>query len=162
MGLLKLYKSFLNLRDLPTIYGTIDSSASHSFYNQKLIDVGFVTVWDLFDSHGNFKQLCYPQHAHLSPIDHYFLLTLFNAISKEWHRLLKRNENAALLHDCCVDLDSFSLHLGEEKLDVEKIQSKLLYETFCSKISSNPTSMKKYTQRHLNYTGKEYFLCPLK
>ena len=57
--------------------------------------------------------------------------------------MLKTNENAALLHDCYADLDSFSLHLGGEKVDVEKIQSKLLYEKFSSKISSNPTSMKK-------------------
>ena len=60
--------------------------------------------------------------------------------------MLKTNENAALFHDCYVDLDSFSLHLGGEKLDVEKMQSKLFYETFSSKISSNPTSMKKYNE----------------
>ena len=58
--------------------------------------------------------------------------------------MLKTNENAALLHDCYVDLDSFSVHLGGEKLDVEKIQSKLLYETFSSIRSSSHTSMKKY------------------
>ena len=87
-------------------------------------------------------------------MDHYFLFSLFCGIPEEWRRLLKTNENAALLHDCYVDLDSFSLHLGGEKVDVEKIQSKLLYETFSSKISSNATSMKKYNemfkQRHLN------------
>ena len=59
---------------------------------------------------------------------------------------IKTNENAALLHDCYVDLDSFLLHLGGEKLDVGKIQSKLLYEMFSSKISPNPTSMKKYNE----------------
>ena len=117
-----------------------------SVNNQKLIDVGVITVWNLLDSHGNFKQLCFLQHTHLSPIDHYFLFSLCNAIPEEWRRLLKINENGALLHDCYVDLDSFSLRLGGEKLDVEKIQSKLLYETFSSKMSSNPTSMKKYNE----------------
>ena len=119
---------------------------SRSVSNPKLIDVGIITVRNLLDSHGNFKQLFYLQHAHLSPIDHYFLFSLFYAIPEEWRRLLKTNENAALLHDCYVDLDSFSLRLGGEKVDVEKIQSKLLYETFSSKISSNPTSMKKYNE----------------
>ena len=75
---------------------------------------------------GKARLRIYLQHAHLSPIDHYFLFNLFCAIPEEWRRLLKTNENAALLHDCYVDLDSFSLHLGGEKLDVEKIQSKLL------------------------------------
>ena len=110
---------------------------SRSVFNQKLIDVGIITVRNLLDSHGNFKQLFYLQHAHLSPIDHYFLFSLFCAIPEECRRLL---------HDCYVDLDSFSLHLGGEKLDVEKIQSKLFYETFSSKISCNPTSMKKYKE----------------
>ena len=69
--------------------------------------------------------------------------------------LLKPKENAAFFsHDCYVDLDSFSLRLGGEKLDVETIQSKLLYATFSSKISSNPTTMKNITkcstQRHSN------------
>ena len=79
-------------------------------------------------------------------MDHYFLFSLFCAIPEEWRRLLKTNENAALLHDCFVDLDTFSLHLGGKRVDVEKIQSKQLYETFSSKISSNPTSMKKYKE----------------
>ena len=93
--------------------------------NQKLIDVGIITVWNLLDSHGNFKQLFYLQHAHVSPIDNYFLFSLFCAIPEEWRRLLETNENAAPLHDRYVDLDSFSLHLGGAKVDVEKIQSKL-------------------------------------
>ena len=55
---------------------------SRSLNNQKLTDVGFITVWDLVESYGNFKQLCYLQHAQLSPID-YFLFSLFNAIPEE-------------------------------------------------------------------------------
>ena len=120
---------------------------SRSVFNQKLIEVGIITIRKLLDSHGNFKQIFYLQHAHLSPTDHYFLFSLFCAIPEEWRRLLKTNENADILHDCYVDLDSFSLHLGGKKVDVEKIQSKQLYETFSSKISSNPTSMKKYNER---------------
>ncbi|XP_044170625.1 uncharacterized protein LOC122954675 [Acropora millepora] len=119
---------------------------SRSVYNQKLIDVGVITVRNLLDSHGNLKQFGYLQHEHLSPIDHYFLFSLFSAIPKEWRRLFKTKENAALLHNNFVDLDSFSLRLGGEKLDVKEIQSKLLYATFSCKTSSNPTSMKKYNE----------------
>ena len=60
--------------------------------------------------------------------------------------MFKTKENAALLHDNFVDLDSFSLRLGGEKLDVKEIQSKLLYATFSCKTSSSPTSMKKYNE----------------
>ena len=66
---------------------------------------------------------------------------------------LKTKENAALLHECFVDLDSVLLRLGRAKLDVKEILWKPLHVTFSSKTSSNPTSMKKYnecsTQRHL-------------
>ena len=119
---------------------------SRSVYNQKLIDVGVITVRNLLDSHGNLKQFGYLQHEHVSPIDHYFLFSLFSAIPKEWRRLFQTKENAALLHDNFVDLDSFSLRLGGEKLNVKEIQSKLLYATFSCKTSSNPTSMKKYNE----------------
>ena len=51
---------------------------SRSVYNQKLIDVGVITVRNLLDSHGNLKQFGYLQHEHLSPIDHYFL---FDSVS---------------------------------------------------------------------------------
>ena len=77
--------------------------------------------------------------------------------------LLRENEEVCemtlqalkfLLKPKDLDLDSFSLRLGGEKLDVETIQSKLLYATFSSKISSNPTTMKNITkcstQRHSN------------
>ena len=129
MCLRKLYKPFLSLGDFSKILlnNRFICIESRSVYNETLIDVVVITVRDLLDSHGNFKQFCYLQHAHLSPIDHYFLFSLLNAIPEEWRRLLKTNEKAALLHDCYVDLDSFSLHLGGEKLDVEKIQSKPLY-----------------------------------
>ena len=80
----------------------------------------------------NSFNYCYLHHAHLSPNDHYFLFSLFNAIPKESCRLFKTKEIAALLHDCFVDLDSFSLCLGEEKLDIKEIQSKLLYAMFSS------------------------------
>ena len=65
----------------------------HSVYNQKLIDVGVITVPNLLDSHGNLQLLCYLQHAHHSPMGHYFLFILLNAIPDEWRRL-KPKENA--------------------------------------------------------------------
>ena len=41
---------------------------------------------------------------------------------------------------------SFSLHLKGKKIYTDKIQSKLLYETLSSQISSEPTAMKKYNE----------------
>ena len=51
-----------------------------------------------------------------------------------------------LLNEHHIDLDSFSLHLKGKKIYTDKIQSKLLYETLSSQISSEPTAMKKYNE----------------
>ena len=51
-----------------------------------------------------------------------------------------------LLNEHHIDLDSFSLHLKGKKIYTDKIQSKLLYETLSSQISSEPTAMEKYNE----------------
>ena len=59
---------------------------SRSVYNHKLIDAGFLTVRDLFDSNGNFKGLSFPRLLHLSPIDHFLLASLVDAIPEVWRK----------------------------------------------------------------------------
>ena len=67
---------------------------SRSVYNHKLIDAGFLTVRDLFDSNGNFKGLSFPRLLHLSPIDHFLLASprgMAQTVKSEWiHDLIKR------------------------------------------------------------------------
>ena len=63
-------------------------------------------------------------------------------------RALKVNKTAVVSNARAqyVDLSSFSLHLEGEKVDVEKLQSRSLYERLISKISTKPTAMKKYNE----------------
>ena len=123
----------------------IDSS---SVYNKKLIDAGFITIRDIFDSNGNFRGLSRPQHSHLSPTDHYLLFSLANAIPMEWRKQLRINaESLVPSNEHCVNLDGFSLQLEEKKVNIDKIQSTLLYKTLSSKITSKPTAIKKYNEK---------------
>ena len=61
-------------------------------------------------------------------------------------RALKVNKTSVVSNAQYVDLSSFSLHLEGEKVDVEKLQSRSLYERLISKISTKPTAMKKYNE----------------
>ena len=47
---------------------------------------------------------------------------------------------------CRQCADFFPLRLEGEKVDVEKLQSRSLYERLISKISTKPTAMKKYNE----------------
>ena len=119
---------------------------SCSVYNQKLIDSGLVTISDLYDTNGEFKGFKEPLHSNLSPIDHYLLFSLHSALPQEWRRALKVNKTVVVSNAQHVDLSSFSLDLEREKVDVEKLQSRSLYERLISKISTKPTAMKKYNE----------------
>jgi len=122
---------------------------SHSSYNPKLIDAGYITVRDLFDSNGNFRGIRNPlEQPHISPVDHFLLFSLFNAIPEDWRKKLKLNRNLAFSSDDChIALTCFSLYLDGKVVNAEKpIQFKLLYEVFLSKISSVPTATKKFNE----------------
>ena len=76
----------------------------------------------------------------------YFLASTCSALPQEWHRALKVTKTAVVSNAQHVDLSSFSLHLEGEKVDVEKLQSRSLYERLISKISTKPTATKKYNE----------------
>ena len=89
---------------------------SRSVYNHKLIDTGFLTVGDLFGSNGNFKGLSFPRHLHLSPIGHFSLASLVDAIPEVWSKQLQANGTMTSLNEHHIDLDSFSLHIKGKKI----------------------------------------------
>ena len=73
-----------------------------------------------------------------------FTFTLVSAIPEEWRKQLKVNEKLDFSNEHHINLNSFSLHLVNEKVDTEKkMRSKLLYETFSSNISSKQTATNK-------------------
>ena len=56
---------------------------SKSVYNKKLLDAGLVKVGDLYDERGKFKLDKEPLRSSLSPVDHFFLFCLFNALPQD-------------------------------------------------------------------------------
>ena len=85
-----------------------------------LIDTGFLTVRDLFDSNGNFKGLGFPGLLHLSPVDHFLLARLIDAIPEKWCKQLKANGTMTSLNKHHIDC-SFSLHCKGKKIYTDKI-----------------------------------------
>ena len=65
---------------------------SKSVYNKKLLDAGLVKVGDLYDERGEFKLDKKPLRSSLSPVDHFFIFRLFNALPQDWRGQLKRNK----------------------------------------------------------------------
>ena len=105
-------------------------------YNHKLIDAGFFTVRHLFDSNRNFKGRSCPRLLHLWPVDHFLLASLVDAIPEKWRKQLKANGAMTSLNEHCIDC-SVSLYLKGRKIYTDKIQFKLLYETFSSQIQGS-------------------------
>ena len=120
--------------------------ASKSVYNKKLLDSGFVTLGDLYDTGGEFRFNKEPLRSALTPIDHYLLFSLFSALPHEWRKILKLNKTTVASYTHHLNLSKFSIHFEGKKIDIEKLQSKLLYGRLVSKISTNPTARKKYDQ----------------
>ena len=99
-----------------------------------------------------------------SPGDHFLLVSLANALPKEWRRVFKVNETPHPLNQEFVDLTRFSFFLEGEKVDIEKLQAiRSVYGHFISKMSKTPTARKKI-QRNLQHSelssrlGKIYLL----
>ena len=113
---------------------------SRSVYNHmhKLIDAGFLTVRDIFDSKGNFKGLSFPRLLHLSPTDHFLLVSLVDAIPEVWHKQLKANGfMTSFRNEHHIDLNRFSLHLEGKKIYTDKIQSYCIKSFFSNLFRAN-------------------------
>jgi len=67
---------------------------SKSIYNSKLIDLGIVRIGDLYDTRGDFKLNKEPLYSTLSPVEHFLLFSLCNALPEEWRKTLKTNKNS--------------------------------------------------------------------
>ena len=82
---------------------------SRPVYNQKLIESGFLAIRDLIDSNGALREIREPLRSILSPVDHFLLFCLANALLKEWCGGLKTNETSDPLNEEFIDLTRFLL-----------------------------------------------------
>ena len=67
---------------------------SKSIYNSRLIDLGIVRIGDLYDTQGDFKSNKEPLYSTLTPVEHFLLFSLCNALPEEWRKILKTNRNS--------------------------------------------------------------------
>ena len=117
---------------------------SRSVYNKKLLDAGLVKIGDLYDERGKFKSDKEPLRSSLLPVDHFFTFRLFNALPQDWPGQLKRNKIFIFANTQRQARSEFYLRLEGKKHTLDNLHSKLLYQSFVTKISSKPTAMNKY------------------
>ena len=82
--------------------------------------------------------------ALLSPVDHFLIFCLLSAFPLEWRRGLKLHKASIYANTQHQIPSDFFLWVDGTKTSLEKLNSKSLYESFVSKISYQPTEMKKY------------------
>ena len=117
---------------------------SKSVYNKKLIDAGLGKVGDLYDERGGFKLEKEPLRSSLSPVDHFFIFRLFNALPQDWRGQLKWNKISIFVNTQRQFPSEFYFRLEGTKRTLDNLNSKSLFQSFVTKICSKPTAMKKY------------------
>ena len=117
---------------------------SKSIYNSRLIDLGIVRIGDLYDTRVEFKSNIEPLYSTLIPVEHFVLFSLLNAFPEEWHKILKTNKNSISSKTHNLIQTDFNLLIEGKKFNFQDLKSKLLYDSFVSKISSIPAAQKKY------------------
>ena len=77
------------------------------------MESGFLTIRD---SNGALREIREPLRSILSPVNHFLLFSLANALPKEWRKMLKTNETPNPLNQGLVDFTRFSLFLEGKKI----------------------------------------------
>ena len=113
-------------------------------YNKRLVDLGIVKIGDLYDTRGKLKSNKEPLYSTLSPIEHFLLFSLLAAFPQEWCKVLKTDTISIASKTNDLFPDDFYLRIEGKRVDFRSLQSKLLYESFVSKISSTPIAQRKY------------------
>ena len=120
----------------------------------------------IYDGRGEFKLAKEPLCSSLSPVDHFFIFRLFNALPPDWRGHLKRNKIFIFANTQRQALSEFYLRLEGKKHTLDNLHSKLLYQSFVTKISSKPTAMKKYDKLFNTDTSRldweKIYLLPFK
>ena len=137
-----------------------------SIYSKRLIDLGIVKIGDLYDTRAEFKSNKEPLYSTLSPIDHFLLFSLFAAFPQEWCKVLKADKISISSKTHDLILDDFYLRIEGKRVYFRSLQSKSLYESLVSKISTTPTAQRKYNDFFNTHTSQldweKIYLLPFK
>ena len=116
---------------------TIDChSRVQTLYCKRIIDHGLYKVGDLYDCVGELKITKEPLLSALSPVDIFLLFSMVKALPQAWRNLLNTNKTSITLTTHPLIYDQYRLHFENEESNLEKLQSKALYNKFISKINN--------------------------
>ena len=114
-----------------------------SLFEKHLLSKGIVTIGDLISDTGIFLKDVKVLHANLSPIPHFRLMSVVDAIPRDWRRIIRQSAQHLPSH---TD-DIIYLKLENSDVMLAKITSKSLYNAFKSKKHIPPTAQKKFDEK---------------
>jgi len=107
-----------------------------------------------------------PLYSTLTPVEHFLLFSLYNALPEEWRKILKTNKNTICSKTHYLIQTDFILRIERKKVNLQSLKSKSLYDSFVSKISSIPAVQKKYNKAFSTRTSQldweKIYLLPFK
>ena len=109
-----------------------------SLFEKHLLSKGIVTIGDLISDTGIFLKDVKVLHANLSPIPHFRLMSVVDAIPRDWRRIIRQSVQHLPSH---TD-DIIYLKLESSEVMLAKVTSKSLYNAFKSK-KANPSNCAK-------------------
>jgi len=119
-----------------------------SLFETGLFSKGIVTIGDLLFDTGIYwnlsKALRMLISANLSPIEHFKLMSIVDAIPREWKQIISRQSTRPLPSKIG---DTIYLKIENSEVALSKLSSKLLYSTFKSKKQVPPTAQKKSKEK---------------
>ena len=114
-----------------------------SLFEKHLFSKGIVTIGDLLSDTGIFLKGVKVLNAILSPIEHFKLMSIVDAIPREWRQIIRQDTQHLPLHIG----DTIYLKMENSEVALSKVSSKLLYNAFKSKKQVPPTAQKKFKEK---------------
>ena len=114
-----------------------------SLFEKHLFSKGIVTIGDLLSDTGIFLKGVKVLNANLSPIEHFKLMSIVDAIRREWRQIIRQDTQHLPLHIG----DTIYLKMENSEVALSKVSSKLLYNAFKSKKQVPPTAQKKFKEK---------------
>ena len=82
-------------------------------------------------------------NANLSPIEYFSLMSIVDAIPREWRQMIRQNTQ----HVPPYISDTIYLNLDNSEITLSKVSSKLLHKAFKSRKQIPPTAQKRFKEK---------------
>ena len=130
-----------------------------SLHEEYMFLKGIVTVGDLLSDTGSFLKGLKVLNANLSPVEHFKLMSIVNAIPWQWKLIIRQSTQ----HITSYISDIIYLKMGNfDEVALSEVSSKKLYEAFRNKKQVPPTAQTKLKEKftHFSVDWKEIYSLP--